>query len=475
MSLMYRLEARYKKYGPSRESNIKRLVSLDIGGKCYYLRPSDQLVCRHHPKLNKVYDFVKNKSHDVVMNENEFSRFYSIQEERLFIVQGGHRRPMLNEAEFVANNKLPFTDEDRSLFDYHLANCPRCKTRNKPKPTIRKREKLGDSALALAKDIGRGASLRNLGIEYKLSKPSIIAFKKKLNQIPKNGVSAAKIKKPKEFKSLSGVEQRLIEEQVLRNGFAKLSNVRKDLMLDCSPTTVTNFVRSKGYHRCGATEQLLLSQTNLELKQLFSKLIGNLTFDHISCLLFADEKTLESNHTSKLHVYRKRGKNHRNHKRYIFRRNSQNNFKVNLFGYLTPNGVGDLFVFSNQTNSKKFVNYFEFDVLPSILERFGDRFVMVLDNASYHKSKLTLEYFQRINLNLLIWCPQTPDFNVIKNVWSILVKRVNSHFFDHGPVTRREDLIRIAFECWYSIESTIIQKLYQSFLRRLNAFLINLQ
>ena len=137
-------------------------------------------------------------------------------------------------------------------------------------------------------------------------------------------------------------------------------------------------------------------------------------------------------------------------------KNPQRAIKINLFGYLTPFGIGDLFLFSNYTYQTKFINYLHYEVIPSIKEIFGDRFVLVLDNSSIHKAKMCLEFYHRVKLNVLIWAPQTPEWDVIKNVWAILSKRVNQSVFGHGPVNRRADLTKLAFDMWYGIEKRII-------------------
>ena len=92
---------------------------------------------------------------------------------------------------------------------------------------------------------------------------------------------------------------------------------------------------------------------------------------------------------------------------------STSRFKINLFDYITRFGVGDLFVKDDKTDSVKFINYFNNDILPSIIDKVGYRFVLQLDNASFHVSKLSLEYYKRLGLNILIWSPNSPDLNII--------------------------------------------------------------
>ena len=57
------------------------------------------------------------------------------------------------------------------------------------------------------------------------------------------------------------------------------------------------------------------------------------------------------------------------------------------------------------------------------------------------------------------WPPQSPDLNVIENLWSILKQEVLK---EHPKVTQRK---------WYAISNGVITNLYQSIPRRLNAVL----
>lgn len=380
---------------------MKLVQRIKFDNHFYYLPPKHQLVCLHHPKLNKVYKFVKRKALPVILFQKEFDKVFSFDTNRLLFLG----QPMLSQIEYDQLHP-DLTSEETNLLNYHLDHCKICTLVNRPTRRIRKRPKIGEEQLLLARDIGSGVSDRILGKAYNLSRTSLKTFKRKLRTIKRQSSNKSKSRKDWQFKSLTDLDKTRINQKLDQNGFTQLTAVHKDLKLPCSMSTVRNCAREIGYRRFVASEELLLSENNFELKKTFAKAVVGLTQDHVACLLFVDEKTLEASHSSKLFVYRKRGPKQRNRKCYKFIRNPQSNFKANLFGYITPYGVGDLFVFSNYTNQFKFINYLHYDVIPSIRARVGDQFVLVLDNVGFHKSKLCLEYFKRTNLNILIWLPR---------------------------------------------------------------------
>jgi transposase len=48
----------------------------------------------------------------------------------------------------------------------------------------------------------------------------------------------------------------------------------------------------------------------------------------------------------------------------------------------------------------------------------GCKFVIILDNASFHKKAETLQKIASEMLNLIIeFCPNSPDYNLVELVW----------------------------------------------------------
>ena len=65
------------------------------------------------------------------------------------------------------------------------------------------------------------------------------------------------------------------------------------------------------------------------------------------------------------------------------------------------------------------------------IRRDHPRFCMILDNASYHKSKAVREYVEstRGNIGLEFLPTYTPQLNQVENVWKNLKKRFAGRFF----------------------------------------------
>ncbi len=96
---------------------------------------------------------------------------------------------------------------------------------------------------------------------------------------------------------------------------------------------------------------------------------------------------------------------------------------VRLIGIM---GEGVLYVrTAESTNSETFI-----DFLKDVRQRHPE-FYMVLDNASYHKSRAVKEYVDGTNgaIDLEFLPPYTPQLNQIENVWRDLKRRLAGRYF----------------------------------------------
>lgn len=164
--------------------------------------------------------------------------------------------------------------------------------------------------------------------------------------------------------------------------YFKATKIKRKLKLSCSALSISRFLKKSNYKLHLLKSSYFLNETNLDLKNLFCNLVKNLTKEQWSSVIFTDEKILQSYSNARMKCFRLRickRKGRGFDKKYNYRREVQHRFKLNLYGFITSNGLGQLFVFKNKATGEDYVDNLETKILPAIREMKTD-FVLQQDN-----------------------------------------------------------------------------------------------
>lgn len=94
-----------------------------------------------------------------------------------------------------------------------------------------------------------------------------------------------------------------------------------------------------------------------------------------------------------------------------------------ISGYVNGGFIAPL-RFKGYTNTEVFNHWVEYILVPEL--RPGQ--VVILDNASFHKSKKTKELIEEAGCEVLFLPPYSPDLNKIEPMWANLKKAVRSYY-----------------------------------------------
>lgn len=86
------------------------------------------------------------------------------------------------------------------------------------------------------------------------------------------------------------------------------------------------------------------------------------------------------------------------------------------------------------------------------------------DNAPVHSARLTQEWFRSKNIEVLEWPPQSPDLNLIENVWGRLKYELRGRKFE-----TQDDLWDEIERLWHQVPLEFVRSLYNSIERRISA------
>lgn len=102
-------------------------------------------------------------------------------------------------------------------------------------------------------------------------------------------------------------------------------------------------------------------------------------------------------------------------------------WRTTMIAWVRENKVLAPFRFEWMTNTNIFNDWIEKYLLPEL--EYWD--IVILDNASFHKSSKTIELIESIWARVIFLPPYSPDYNPIENYWAILknhVRKFNNSF-----------------------------------------------
>ena len=133
---------------------------------------------------------------------------------------------------------------------------------------------------------------------------------------------------------------------------------------------------------------------------------------------------------------------------------------IMVWGAIRYDGRRQLILCNKNVDSTEYIRMLK-KAFPNI---YNNRFIFQQDGARCHTSKETVQYFKKNEIRYLKdWPAQSPDINLIENLWSYLkeeVKKINP--------TNIEDLWNAAYNIWQEISDLKIQQLYESMPERIN-------
>jgi transposase len=80
-------------------------------------------------------------------------------------------------------------------------------------------------------------------------------------------------------------------------------------------------------------------------------------------------------------------------------------------------------IYQGTADSNTVYAYFE-----TVLPKIKPNSVIVLDNASYHKSQALKDLFAKHNCTLMFLPPYSPELNPIENLWGTIKQHLRSYY-----------------------------------------------
>ena len=140
-----------------------------------------------------------------------------------------------------------------------------------------------------------------------------------------------------------------------------------------------------------------------------------------------------------------------------------------VLGCIRYEGVGTLVSIVGNINSQKYIQVLDTNLWPVIAKvPEGRDYIFQEDNAPVHTARETTQWKTTNNIPTMNWPPQSPDMNIIENVWRTLKLQLQKRVMD---IKTQQQLLDSVQEIWQSLTPVYIKSLYDSLPKRMIAVL----
>ena len=271
-------------------------------------------------------------------------------------------------------------------------------------------------------------------------------------------------RKPK----LSKYDKRKMQTILSNNNKAGIKCSAKDIVqfsqLNISTRTAQRVLKSLKFKYSLFKKKYQLSKGQKQKRVEVCKdfLINNIQWDKV---IFSDEKSFTLAGCDTYYCWIQQGKHPKRIKRLL------NSPKLMIWGMILPNGLLTYRIMRGKQKSMDYVEIMKNSMLPIMKMNYPPGILFQQDNAPIHCSNFTKNYLRNENIITLPWPANSPDLNIIENVWSVLSQDI----YRDGELKNLYELesrIAQAVKDFNEKRKEYVDNLYDSIRRRLISVIV---
>ena len=312
--------------------------------------------------------------------------------------------------------------------------------------------------------INSGFSRRKISDVLKIPKSTVIDVVRKflttgsVENKPRSG-------RPKKIKDR---EFRKIERIVNCNRRSSLQDItnkyNEGAPVPVAKRTVQDHLYKHGFNRRVCKKKVFIREVNRKKRLAWCREKRRWTVHrNWNKIIFSDESKIMIGHDLRVYVWRKKHEGWRPD--LIQKQRPQPKFEVMIWGCICWHGVGTLAAVTGNINAVKYQEILEDNLWPVIAQHFPNGgYHFQDDNAPVHRARSTQEYIAQNGINGMSWPAQSPDMNIIENVWLYVKRKLQTRV---GTIKSKDDLFAEIQRIWMDITPAYIQSLYKSLPKRI--------
>lgn len=311
----------------------------------------------------------------------------------------------------------------------------------------------------------QGRTQRQIAVEVGCSQSSVHKIlKKKLE-------TGSVLDKPKQGrpKKVTAREDQYLKVTSLRHRTRGSARLAQDLQeatgVAVHSSTVRRHLIKQGLRGRVARRKPLLRHGNRQKRLTYARNHSQWTVEEWRRVLWTDESKFEI-FGSKRRQYVRRRVGEAYNSACIQPTVKHGGGSIQVWGSITASGVGPLVRIDGRLNADRYLQILQEHAIPAGRRLIGEGFIFQQDNDPKHTARVVRRYLAELEeqniCETMVWPPQSPDLNIIENVWDYLDRAKHRR----QPRTAN-DLFNILEEEWNNIPPEFINNLINSVPNRL--------
>ncbi|KAJ3494693.1 hypothetical protein NLJ89_g10752 [Agrocybe chaxingu] len=203
------------------------------------------------------------------------------------------------------------------------------------------------------------------------------------------------------------------------------TDLQKNYFPDVSVSTMKRALRQEGLESHIRATVPFISNKNLGVRKKWAKELLEWKVENWRAVHFSDESIFHLFGSDGVEwCWRRPGQ--RLDPRFTKKKVKHGGGKVAVWGMITPDGVGRIVRIEGNLTGALYREILQDDMLGTYddLSLNPHDFYFQQDNDPKHKSHIAMAWFKENNIDLLPWPPNSPDINIIENLWGHLGRRI---------------------------------------------------
>ena len=277
--------------------------------------------------------------------------------------------------------------------------------------------------------------------------------------------SPSKLGRPK---LLDKIDERFISRMAITGKATTAREISQNLaeysLIRVSQNTILRSLRRNGVRSHLKIKKPMLNKGHRKARREFEKKFRAWDETDWNNVIWSDETkvSLHSN-DGRDRTFRKSGEPLRDHN--VSPTKKFGGGSLMLWGCMLSRGVGYLCRIDGGVDAEMYCQILEGEMLKTI-EYYDLKKADIIyqqDNAPAHTAKRTIQWFERNEINIMVWPSQSPDLNPIEHLWDHLKREIRKK----KQCRTLDELWEVITDIWNSITPEICSKLVHSMTNRL--------